>query len=196
MTNSDQIHNLQPDTVMADPQPLPIESQPADPNQPVQLYCICRTTDESNMIGCDKCDEWYHFACVGIDIVSCYSCHLILIYDQTQIPDIETYEFTCPSCKEKEANKGKKSAKKTSQPVKVSVTIPQSQTSTNNKRDVKAASKGAAGSASVTQNKGGSDESSKGDNKKGTSAKTQVPTTATTSDSKSKIVLLNKAVNP
>ena len=22
------------------------------------------------MIGCDRCDEWYHFECVGIDIVS------------------------------------------------------------------------------------------------------------------------------
>lgn len=33
-------------------------------------YCICRTTDESaEMIGCDKCDEWFHFSCVGIDPV-------------------------------------------------------------------------------------------------------------------------------
>ena len=22
------------------------------------------------MIGCDKCDEWYHDKCVGLDIVS------------------------------------------------------------------------------------------------------------------------------
>jgi hypothetical protein len=80
------------------------------------------------MIGCDKCDEWYHFACVGIDI--------------TQIPDMETYEFTCPSCKEKEANKGKKSAKKSTQPPK-NAPASQSQT-TINKRDVKAASKQAA----------------------------------------------------
>jgi PHD-finger len=38
--------------------------------EPVQLYCLCRTTDETDMIGCDKCDEWYHFNCVGIDVVS------------------------------------------------------------------------------------------------------------------------------
>jgi hypothetical protein len=31
---------------------------------------------------------------------------------------METYEFTCPTCKEKEANKGKKSAKKSTQPPK------------------------------------------------------------------------------
>ena len=40
--------------------------------QEVKLYCLCRTTDENNMIGCDKCEEWYHFACVGIDPVSLY----------------------------------------------------------------------------------------------------------------------------
>ena len=32
----------------------------------VTLYCICRTADETNMICCDKCEEWYHFQCVGI----------------------------------------------------------------------------------------------------------------------------------
>ena len=40
--------------------------------EPVKLYCLCRTTDETNMIGCDKCEEWYHFNCVGIDIVNSY----------------------------------------------------------------------------------------------------------------------------
>ena len=47
------------------------------------------------MIGCDKCDEWYHPACVGLDI--------------STIPDIETYDFTCPPCK---AQAEKKSHKK------------------------------------------------------------------------------------
>lgn len=32
----------------------------------VTLYCICRTADEQNMICCDKCEEWYHFHCIGI----------------------------------------------------------------------------------------------------------------------------------
>lgn len=31
-----------------------------------QVYCICKTTDETNMICCDRCEEWYHFNCVGI----------------------------------------------------------------------------------------------------------------------------------
>lgn len=35
-----------------------------------RLYCLCKTEDESqNMICCDKCQEWYHFECVGLDIV-------------------------------------------------------------------------------------------------------------------------------
>jgi hypothetical protein len=35
-----------------------------------KLYCLCKTEDESqNMICCDKCQEWYHFECVGVDIV-------------------------------------------------------------------------------------------------------------------------------
>jgi len=54
------------------------------------------------MIGCDKCDEWYHFACVGID--------------KAAILDIETFEFICPACMKKQ---GKASAgKKTLQPNK------------------------------------------------------------------------------
>lgn len=38
-----------------------------------QLYCICRTPDETNMICCDRCEEWYHFHCVGIKPVSKFS---------------------------------------------------------------------------------------------------------------------------
>ena len=75
MTNGDQNQISPAPTPAIEGQPTLVEALPIDPDQPVQLYCICRTTDESNMIGCDKCDEWYHFACVGIDIVSCFSCH-------------------------------------------------------------------------------------------------------------------------
>jgi hypothetical protein len=49
--------------------PLPTDSVQVNEG-PTRLYCLCKTTDENNMIGCDKCDEWYHFACVGIDQVT------------------------------------------------------------------------------------------------------------------------------
>jgi COMPASS component SPP1 len=36
----------------------------------IKLYCLCRSPENGeNMIGCDKCDEWFHFNCVGIDAV-------------------------------------------------------------------------------------------------------------------------------
>lgn len=30
------------------------------------LYCICRSPDETAMILCDKCNEWFHFRCMGL----------------------------------------------------------------------------------------------------------------------------------
>lgn len=36
-----------------------------------ELYCVCRKIDTSRpMLSCDKCEEWYHFDCVGLDMVS------------------------------------------------------------------------------------------------------------------------------
>ncbi|EGV65230.1 hypothetical protein CANTEDRAFT_129526 [Yamadazyma tenuis ATCC 10573] len=34
-----------------------------------ELYCICRKPDVEGqlMVGCDGCDEWFHFKCVGIN---------------------------------------------------------------------------------------------------------------------------------
>lgn len=43
---------------------------PAEGSQAPQVYCICKSTDETNMIQCDRCEEWYHFQCVGILPVS------------------------------------------------------------------------------------------------------------------------------
>ena len=34
----------------------------------VHTYCLCRMpeTFDSDMVACDKCDEWYHYKCVYI----------------------------------------------------------------------------------------------------------------------------------
>lgn len=47
-----------------------------------KLYCICRSSDSKRfMIACDKCDEWYHGVCVGVNQslsfkVKKFYCHL------------------------------------------------------------------------------------------------------------------------
>ena len=34
-----------------------------------ELFCICRKPDNGDlMVGCDGCDDWYHFKCMKIDI--------------------------------------------------------------------------------------------------------------------------------
>ncbi len=47
-----------------------------------------RQDDGSPMIGCDLCDDWYHFICVGI----------------TDTPEEDT-EWYCPRCRIKKKNK-------------------------------------------------------------------------------------------
>lgn len=79
------------------------------------------------MIGCDKCDEWYHPACVGLDI--------------TQIPNIEEYDFICPKCKAAEEKKHSKNHSSKKSAGHKSDNIPSSSsqnTTTTNKRTAKA----------------------------------------------------------
>ena len=43
------------------------EIEDSEPEETEKLYCICRTTDTNRfMIGCDKCEEWFHGNCISI----------------------------------------------------------------------------------------------------------------------------------
>ena len=56
----------------------PYSSLKIDPNTREELYCICKKPDEGDlMVGCDGCDDWFHFRCVKIP--EKYS-HLVLNY--------------------------------------------------------------------------------------------------------------------
>lgn len=56
----------------------PYSSLKIDPNTQEELYCICKKPDEGDlMVGCDGCDDWFHFKCVKIP--EKYS-HLVLNY--------------------------------------------------------------------------------------------------------------------
>jgi hypothetical protein len=54
-----------------------------DPNQ---LFCLCKKRANNLMIQCDKCDEWFHFGCVGmtkekaknLDSYYCPNCDRVL----------------------------------------------------------------------------------------------------------------------
>ncbi len=35
-----------------------------------KCYCLCRQLYFGDMVGCDSCDEWYHFSCIGITVNS------------------------------------------------------------------------------------------------------------------------------
>jgi hypothetical protein len=35
--------------------------------QSTKKYCFCRDFYHSQMIGCDECEEWYHWSCIGLN---------------------------------------------------------------------------------------------------------------------------------
>ena len=36
-----------------------------------KIYCICHLPDRGDkMVFCDRCKEWYHFVCIGLDLDS------------------------------------------------------------------------------------------------------------------------------
>lgn len=54
---------------------------------PLELYCICRQPESLEMIACDNCEDWFHAACFGINLM--------------EIADIANFPFTCHACKHK-----------------------------------------------------------------------------------------------
>ena len=63
---------------------------------PSRLYCICRQPERAGdqFIGCDKCQEWFHYSCMGLPA------------------DIQLDNFLCPACEEAEENKAGAGGKK------------------------------------------------------------------------------------
>ena len=39
-----------------------------------KTYCLCRQAYHGEMIGCDTCEEWYHFQCVGLSSNAAEKC--------------------------------------------------------------------------------------------------------------------------
>ncbi|KAJ8322134.1 hypothetical protein KUTeg_000605 [Tegillarca granosa] len=63
----------------------------SDWDPPDILYCICKQPHGNRfMIGCDKCENWYHGTCVGISRA------------RGREMEKNNEEYTCPVCAEKE----------------------------------------------------------------------------------------------
>jgi hypothetical protein len=46
------------------------KKEPSPPQE--EIYCVCRTADDGTrpMINCDKCEDWFHFDCVGVPFMT------------------------------------------------------------------------------------------------------------------------------
>jgi COMPASS component SPP1 len=51
-----------------DPDNLGLDGEVEGVEEDDKLYCICKTRydEEKVMIACDRCDEWFHTQCVGM----------------------------------------------------------------------------------------------------------------------------------
>lgn len=95
--------NLEPEAQLfehaAPTQEAPVTDQNADfaeQDSPDAVYCICRSKDETSMIMCDRCSQWFHFKCMGITP------------EEIPLYTVEEKPFFCPSCTEKNRKSNKK----------------------------------------------------------------------------------------
>lgn len=59
--------------------------------QSLMCYCLCRQAYHGEMVGCDTCDDWYHFSCIGMKKVQveksdkfvCIRCVLLSSFQST-----------------------------------------------------------------------------------------------------------------
>lgn len=56
------------DTLLAEADTLAVDTSESAESvrQVVKSYCYCRLGYHGEMIGCDKCDEWYHWTCINM----------------------------------------------------------------------------------------------------------------------------------
>ncbi|XP_058827486.1 uncharacterized protein LOC131687426 [Topomyia yanbarensis] len=48
------------------PQARPTNSEGDIPSAEQHSCCTCKSVHNSRMVQCDDCDDWHHFACVGV----------------------------------------------------------------------------------------------------------------------------------
>ncbi|KZO93168.1 hypothetical protein CALVIDRAFT_540154 [Calocera viscosa TUFC12733] len=67
-SHSKQVARVRTPESAETPEPAKGEDE-EDKEKDDRLYCMCETLydEERFMIGCDKCDNWYHPACVGLE---------------------------------------------------------------------------------------------------------------------------------
>ena len=56
-----------------------------------KVFCLCREPERPNMIGCDFCDEWYHYNCLNLT--------------KSEAKELTKKEWTCPNCEFKSSGK-------------------------------------------------------------------------------------------
>jgi predicted RNA-binding Zn-ribbon protein involved in translation (DUF1610 family) len=84
------------------------DSQPPMPN------CVCQQADNEDMVGCDGCQAWYHFTCVGLrkapksklyfcpvckeKMIKCAGCREELILSPENFKKFNKLQFYCEIC--------------------------------------------------------------------------------------------------